>query len=76
MIPNGLQLQIPDTCECIRPGSKIRLHRFSTECWIVNHGWFEFDGNRPVCGWYLVNAEKGIIKPLLKTDLDDIYLVE
>ena len=72
---NQLKLQIPGTCEYIFPGCRIRLHRFDTSTWIVQHGWFEFDGNRPFCGWYLVDPEHGIIKPLLKTDMDDIYLV-
>lgn len=71
-----LRLDIPGTNQYIRPGNKIKLGRFSSILWIADHGWFEFDGNRPFCGWHLSNSETGQVKPLLKTDLDDVYLIE
>ena len=69
-------LNIPNSGDVIRPGNSVRLGRFSDDEWLVCFGWYSFGGNRPVCGWYLTNLQYGNIKPLQKTDLDDIYLVE
>ena len=55
---------------------KVKLHRFDNRFWIVNYGWFDFDGNREICGWYLSDIQTGEVKPLLRTDLDDIYVIE
>lgn len=61
----------------LHPGDRIRIHRFDTETWIVYYGWYAWGGNREVCGWYLVNQKHpDKIKPLQKTDLDDLYFVE
>lgn len=69
-------LNIPGTNEYIHPGNNVKLGRFNSEKWRVNHGWFEFDGNRPMCGWYLTNLDTLQVKPLLKIDLEDIYVIE
>lgn len=72
-----LQIAIPHTNEFIRPGYRIRIGRFSNVQWLVLHDWYTWGGNRPVCGWYLVNVQDpNQIKPLQLTDLDDCYLVE
>lgn len=73
---DSLKLEIPGTSEFIVPGSKIKLDRFESTLWLVHHGWFDFAGNRAFCGWFLTNLESGQVKPLLRIDLDDIYLVE
>lgn len=71
-----LKIQIPGTCQFIRPGNKVKLGRFGKELWIVSHGWFTFGGNRPFCGWYLTDQATGVVRPLQRPDLDDIYLVQ
>ena len=48
----------------------------SGETWEVCYGWYEFGGNRPVCGWYLKKDGGLTVKPLQLPDLDDIYLIE
>lgn len=73
----NLELPIPNTGIILRPGARIKLGRFETRTWIVLHDWYTYGGNRPVCGWYLLDTENpSIIKPLSKPDLDDIYIVE
>ena len=72
-----MMLEIPEFDITLTPGCRVKLGRFATEIWIVAYGWYAWGGNREVCGWYLVNKFfPKDIKPLQKTDLDDIYLVE
>lgn len=71
-----LKLAVPGTGEAITPGCKVKLGRFDHATWTVHHGWFDFAGNRAFCGWFLTDLESGQVKPLLKIDLDDIYLIE
>lgn len=73
---SGLSLAVPNTNHIITPGCKVKLGRFKVAIWTVNFGWFSFSGNRPMCGWYMSNDDTGVIKPLLLTDLDDIYMIE
>lgn len=72
----SIKLQIPGTRECIYPGCKIRIGRFSSTTWLVGFGWFSFDDNRPFYGMYLTDLNSGKVKPLLKTDLDDVYMID
>ena len=72
---SNLFLNIPNSHEVIRPGYTVKLGRFSNDEWLVCFGWYEFGGNRPVCGWYLVKDGGLTTKPLQLPDLDDIYLV-
>ena len=74
MIKN-LFLNIPNSREVIRPGNIVKLGRFNNESWEVKFGWYEFGGNRPVCGWYLEKDGGYTVKPLQLPDLDDIYLI-
>ena len=70
-------LEIPEFNITLTPGCRVKLGRFAVEIWEVQFGWYTWGGNRPVCGWYLKNTMIPCdIKPLQKTDLDDIYLVE
>lgn len=72
-----LVLDVPELNMKLVPGSRVRLGRFESTVWVVSHGWYTWGGNRPVCGWYLTDIENSAnLKPLQKTDLDDIYLVE
>lgn len=57
-------------------GDVIKLGRFETDSWELDHDWYSWGGNRPVCGWYLTNTLTKAIKPLYITDLDDIYIVK
>lgn len=72
----GMFLDIPHTRNQISPGCKVRLGRFSDDTWTVNFGWFSFSGNRPMCGWYFTSDDGEKVKPILLTDLDDIYMIE
>lgn len=73
----NISLEIPEFNISLTPGCRVKLGRFAVEIWIVAYGWYTWGGNRPVCGWYLMNMDcPKDIKPLQKTDLDDIYLVE
>lgn len=70
------ELEIPGCKQCIHPGDIIKLGRFETTTWVVGFGWYSWGGNRPFCGWFLVNSQdKDNIKPLQKPDLDDIYFI-
>ena len=61
----------------IYPGNIVILNRFSSIRWKVEFGWFSYEGNRKICGWYLKQIDNPkIIKPVQETDLDDIYVVE
>lgn len=72
-----LKIDIPNTTQCLRPGYRVKLGRFQSDVWRVSYGWYTWGGNRPVCGWYLINTEDSrTVKPLQLPDLDDIYLVE
>ena len=71
-----IRLEIPGSCQCIHPGDKVKLGRFETTEWVVGFGWFSFDENRPFYGMYLTDFSSGKVKPLIQTDLDDIYMIE
>lgn len=74
---NCLKIQIPGCNQFITPGCRVKLGRFETSTWVVLHDWYTWGGNRPVCGWHLFNLDNpSEIKPLQKTDLDDIYIIE
>lgn len=68
-------LNIPNSRQVIRPGNIVKLGRFADDNWEVCFGWYEFGGNRPVCGWYLSKNGGYNIKPIQLPDLDDIYLI-
>lgn len=72
---NNLCLEIPYSHDTIKPGDIVRLGRFADEDWTVCFGWYEFGGNRPVCGWYLTKDGGLVTKPLQLPDLDDIYVI-
>lgn len=73
----GLTIEVPEFNIRLSEGSRVKLGRFESTVWVLSHGWYSWGGNRPVCGWYLSNMENPAeVKPLQKTDLDDIYLVE
>lgn len=70
-------LPLPGGKRCIYPGNIIILGRFSSIKWKVGFGWFSYEGNRQICGWYLSQVDnRNIIKPIQETDLYDIYVVE
>lgn len=72
-----MSIELPEFKITLFEGSKVKLGRFDTTSWILSHGWYSWGGNRPVCGWFLTNVDDPAeLKPLQKTDLDDIYLVE
>lgn len=74
---DNLTLDIPEYKMVLSPGCKIKLSRFDTTTWVVSHGWFTWGGNRPFCGWYLTNIDDPTeVKPLQKSDLDDIYMIQ
>ena len=77
MEPNSQYLHIPATDKFLTPGCKVKLGRFSTERWIVRFGWYEVNGNRPVCGWYFTSFDNlKVVKPVQLPDLNDIYIIE
>ena len=70
-------LEIPNTCLKLHPGDIIKIGRFSTIAWIVGYGWYKFDNNRSICGWYITNLdEHSKMKPITDADMIDIYLVQ
>ena len=72
-----MKLEIPEFHITLFNGSRVKLGRFDSTLWLVSFGWYSWGGNREVCGWYLTNcADPRDVKPLQRTDLDDIYLVE
>lgn len=72
-----LILEIPEFNITLTPGCRVKLGRFDVITWILSYGWYTWGGNREVCGWYLTNIDNVMdLKPLQKTDLDDIYLIE
>lgn len=72
---NNLTLEVPNANTIIAPGNRVQLGRFDAQVWIVRFGWYNFGGNRSVCGWYLQAESGDDIKPLFKIDLDDIYII-
>lgn len=76
MCNDHIALPVPNANQYIRPGNIVQLSRFDTTCWVVGYGWYAWGGNREVCGWYLMKADdQTVIKPLQKTDLDDMYCI-
>ena len=72
-----LVIEIPEFNITLTPGCRVKLGRFDVTTWILSYGWYAWGGNREVCGWYLTNInDVRDLKPLQKTDLDDIYLIE
>ncbi len=72
---NNISLEVPNAGISIVPGNKVQLGRFNAKVWIVRFGWYNFGGNRSVCGWYLEAESDNEIKPIFKIDLDDIYII-
>lgn len=73
----NIQLHVPNSDIWLHPGHRIRIGRFSSITWVVSYGWYTWGGNRPVCGWYLVNVDKvSELKPLQLPDLEDVYMIE
>lgn len=72
---DNMTLNLPTSTDVLHPGDIVKLHRFTSEAWKVCFGWYEFGGNRPVCGWYLEKDNGLTVKPLQLPDLDDIYLI-
>lgn len=71
------ELQVPNMEMTLHPGDIVKLHRFSSERWVVSCGWFSFGGNKPINGWYLTSmSTENRIKPLNLSDLDDIYQID
>lgn len=71
-----IELNVPGTDILITPGCKVKLGRFESEIWVCNYGWYCYAGNRPVCGWYIQSKNDPVkLKPIFRTDLDDIYFV-
>lgn len=70
-----IRMNLPNSRRCIRPGDIVKLNRFASDSWRVCYGWYEFGGNRPVCGWYLEKDDGLTVKPLQLPDLDDIYFI-
>lgn len=75
-IPDLFELRSPFSPLSLRPGNRVKLHRFESEEWTVHYGWFTFGGNRPMCGWFLIKDAGMTVKPLQLNDLDDIYIVK
>jgi len=75
MMNQKMFLNLPNSNSYIKPGNVIRLGRFDSREWVVHFGWYEFGGNRPVCGWYLTTDNGLTVKPIQLPDLDDIYLI-
>ena len=72
-----LKFTIHGTNIYLKPNDIVRLGRFELTKWKVCCGWYSWGGNRPVCGWYLVDIKIPTkIKPLQLPDLDDIYVVQ
>lgn len=70
-------LPLPDHHTFIFPDNIIVLGRFSSTKWRVGYGWFSYEGNRKIYGWYLTQlSNPKIIKPIQETDLYDVYVVE
>lgn len=73
---SDLVIEIPEFNITLSPGCRVKLGRFDVETWLLSYGWYAWGGNREVCGWYLTNVNNSHdLKPLQKTDLDDIYLI-
>lgn len=72
---NEYKLYLPNTNICLHHGDVIQIGRFNSEKWIVNFGWYPFEGNRDICGWYVCSMTSGKIKPIFKTDLMDCYAI-
>jgi len=61
----------------LHPGAHIKLGRFESDEWVLGFGWYSWGGNRPFCGWYMVDTtDPSNVRPLQLPDLDDIYYVE
>lgn len=72
-----MRLQVPDLDITLVPNCRIRLSRFDSTVWVVSYGWYSWGGNRPQCGWFLIDESNPCtVKPLQLPDLDDVYFVE
>lgn len=71
-----MTLDVPDLGITLFDGCRVKLGKFESTVWVLHHGWYSWGGNRPFCGWYLINLDDPTnVKPLQKNDLDDIYIV-
>ena len=73
----NFRLYLPDNSNFIKVGDVIVLGRFESERWCVCFGWYSYDGNRKICGWYLKSLiDSNRVKSIQDTDLYDIYVIE
>lgn len=50
MFNDKLVINLPQFKMKLVPGCRVKLGRFETTEWILNHGWYSWGGNREVCG--------------------------
>lgn len=74
---SAAKLSLPNSKIILCPGNIVVLGRFSSIRWIVGFGWFSYEGNRKICGWYLSQVDNPeVVKPIQESDIYDIYILE
>lgn len=68
-------IHVADLNQPLYVGDEIYLDNQSRQKWVVHYGWYEVDGNLPICGWYLQSIPTGRVRSLYLKDLDNLTLV-
>lgn len=68
-------IHVDDLNQPLCIGDEIYLDNQSRQKWTVRFGWYEVDGNPPICGWYLESIPVGRIRSLYLKDLDHLTFV-
>lgn len=67
-------IKIPDTCQEITVGSVVILSRFPDTKWVLQDGWYMYEGQQ-YNGWYFSSIPAQTILPLQGTDLLGLVIV-
>ena len=67
-------IQVPNSDRRLYPGSVVTISRFPRTQWVLNIGWYAFEGKQ-YNGWYLCSIPAETILPVNESDLKHITIL-
>lgn len=67
-------IHIPDSCQDITVGSVVIIRRFPETKWVLQDGWYIYEGQR-YNGWYFSSIPAQTTIPVMGTDLFGITVI-
>lgn len=67
-------LRVPDSDIRLVEGNVIILQKYPTIKWILNNGWYEYQGDM-VDGWYITSETDETVLPITEEELEGVVIV-